>query len=40
MIETTQQLSDYLGSLEGDFRAMDLEGDSLYHYHEKISLVI
>ncbi|MEZ7956056.1 MAG: ribonuclease D [Rubritalea sp.] len=39
MIETTQQLSDYLGSLEGDFRAMDLEGDSLYHYHEKISLV-
>ncbi len=39
MIETTQQLSDYLESLEGDFRAMDLEGDSLYHYHEKISLV-
>lgn len=39
MIETTQQLSDYLGTLKGDFRAMDLEGDSLYHYHEKISLV-
>ncbi|MFT5904540.1 MAG: ribonuclease D [Cryomorphaceae bacterium] len=39
MIETTQQLSDYFESLEGDFRAMDLEGDSLYHYHEKISLV-
>ena len=39
MIETTQQLSDYLGSLSGDFRAMDLEGDSLYHYDEKISLV-
>ncbi|MGJ8657094.1 MAG: ribonuclease D [Akkermansiaceae bacterium] len=39
MIETTQKLSEYLGSLEGDFRAMDLEGDSLYHYHEKISLV-
>lgn len=39
MIETTQQLSDYLASLEGDFRAMDLEGDSLYHYDERISLV-
>lgn len=39
MIETTEKLSEYLGSLEGDFRAMDLEGDSLYHYHEKISLV-
>ena len=39
MIETTQQLSDYLGSLTGDFRAMDLEGDSLYHYQEKISLI-
>ncbi len=39
MIETTEKLGEYLSSLEGDFRAMDLEGDSLYHYHEKISLV-
>ncbi len=39
MIETTQQLKDYLGSLKGDFRAMDLEGDSLYNYQEKISLI-
>jgi len=39
MIETTAKLNEYLGSLKGDFRAMDLEGDSLYHYHEKISLV-
>lgn len=39
MIETTQQLRDYLASLKGDFRAMDLEGDSLYNYQEKISLI-
>ncbi len=39
MIDTTQELGDYLGSLKGDFRAMDLEGDSLHRYHEKISLV-
>ncbi len=39
MIETTQQLADYLSSLKGNFRAMDLEADSLFHYHEKISLL-
>ena len=39
MIETTEQLSAYLNSLQGDFRAMDLEGDSLHRYQEKISLV-
>ena len=39
MIETTQELDKYLGSLTGDFRAMDLEGDSLHRYQEKISLV-
>ena len=39
MIVTTQELADYLKSLKGNFRAMDLEADSLHRYHEKISLI-
>jgi len=39
MIETTEHLGEYLASLKGDFRAMDLEGDSLYRYDESISLI-
>jgi len=39
MLETTEELAQYMSSLEGNFRAMDLEGDSLHHYYEKISLI-
>lgn len=39
MIETTEQLAQYLGDLKGDFRAMDLEADSLHRYYEKLSLI-
>ena len=39
MIETTKDLTEYFNSLNGDFRAMDLEADSLHRYHEKMSLV-
>ncbi len=39
MIESTPNLADYLGSLKGEFRAMDLEADSLHRYHEKLSLI-
>ncbi len=39
MIETTKDLADYFRSFNGDFRAMDLEADSLHRYSEKMSLV-
>ena len=39
MIESTPNLAEYLGSLQGEFRAMDLEADSLHRYHEKLSLI-
>jgi len=39
MLTTTEELSTYLGSLKGSFRAMDLEADSLHKYYEKLSLV-
>lgn len=39
MIENTKDLADYIGSLNGDFRAMDLEADSLHRYSEKMSLI-
>lgn len=39
MIETTTELSQYLTGLSGDFRAMDMEADSLHRYYEKISLL-
>jgi len=39
MLETTEQLAQYMGTLKGNFRAMDLEADSLHRYYEKLSLI-
>lgn len=39
MITTKNDLIHYLDNLRGDFRAMDLEADSLHRYNESISLV-
>lgn len=39
MIQTSQELADFLKSCQGDFRGLDTEADSLHRYHEKLCLL-
>lgn len=39
MIQTTQELADFLSKCTGDFHALDTEADSLHCYHEKLCLL-
>ena len=39
MIQTTQELADFLSKCSGDFHALDTEADSLHCYHEKLCLL-
>lgn len=39
MIETTEELADFLSKCSGDFHALDTEADSLHCYHEKLCLL-
>lgn len=39
MIQTTQELADFLAGCNGEFHALDTEADSLHCYHEKLCLL-
>ncbi|MGJ8673106.1 ribonuclease D [Rubritalea sp.] len=39
MIQTTQELTEFLAGCKGDFKALDTEADSLHCYHEKLCLL-
>ncbi len=39
MIQTTQELAEFLASCNGEFHALDTEADSLHCYHEKLCLL-
>lgn len=39
MIQTTQELADFLAGCNGVFHALDTEADSLHCYHEKLCLL-
>lgn len=39
MIETKQELAEYLNGCDGEFWGLDTEADSLHRYHEKICLL-
>ncbi|MFC4992796.1 ribonuclease D [Rubritalea tangerina] len=39
MIQTTQELAEFLDGSNGEFHALDTEADSLHCYHEKLCLI-
>ena len=39
MIQTTQELAEFLESCNGEFHGLDTEADSLHCYHEKLCLL-